>query len=232
MDTAKIRLSSEEEALVATADWILTKNRVIQKINLLLSTVQTSQQQLLQPIAIFGDEILKSSLKISKGENYKGLPWLVLDYPRYFNKEDVFAIRTLFWWGNFFSITLHLSGNYKTKYEKRIIDSFESLKREYFSVCINEDQWEHHFETTNYLPVHDLNSSEFGEIIGQHATAIIYTHGPQYRPCQAGTATHRYPNDHFKRRQHPNLRRRNDADLGGIQHPGQSGQGRSHDKDE
>ena len=161
MDTAKIRLSSEEEALVATADWILTKNRVIQKINLLLSTVQTSQQQLLQPIAIFGDEILKSSLKISKGENYKGLPWLVLDYPRYFNKEDVFAIRTLFWWGNFFSITLHLSGNYKTKYEKRIIDSFESLKREYFSVCINEDQWEHHFEKTNYITLEKLGAKDY-----------------------------------------------------------------------
>ncbi|MEP7374811.1 MAG: hypothetical protein ABI675_15550 [Chitinophagaceae bacterium] len=165
MDATKIRLSSEEETLVATADWILTKNRVIQKINLLLSDVQISQQQLLEPGALVRDEILTYSPKISKGENYKGLPWLVLDYPRYFSKGEVFAIRTLFWWGNFFSITLHLSGNYKTKYEKKIIDSFESLKGENFSVCINEDQWEHHFETTNYLPVHDLNGSQFREII-------------------------------------------------------------------
>ena len=137
----------------------------MQKITLLLSDVQTSQQQLLQAGALVGDEILTSSPKISKGENYKGLPWLVLDYPRYFTKENVLAIRTLFWWGNFFSITLHLSGNYKTKYEKKIIDSFRSLKEENFSVCINEDQWEHHFETTNYLPVHALTGSQFREII-------------------------------------------------------------------
>ena len=165
MDTAKIRLSPEEETLVATADWILTKNRVIQKINQLLSHLQTSQQQVLQPCAMFENEVLTSSPKISKGENYKGLPWLVSDYPRYFNKQDVFAIRTLFWWGNFFSITLHLSGKYKVRYEEKIIDSFDSFKEGDFSVCVNEDQWEHHFETSNYLLAHDLSGPRFREII-------------------------------------------------------------------
>ena len=85
-----------------------------------------SQRLLLQLILHCRKKSLNSSPKISKGENYKGLPWLVLDYPRYFNKEDIFAIRTLFWWGNFFSITLHISGKYKMRYEKKIIDSFES----------------------------------------------------------------------------------------------------------
>jgi len=127
--------------------------------------LQSGQQDLLLPLNSLPEEVLKSSPKISRGENYKGLPWLVLDYPRYFNKDDVFAIRTLFWWGNFFSITLHLSGNYKAKYETKIIDSFESLQQEDFSVCINEDQWEHHFETNNYIPVHDLSESQYSEII-------------------------------------------------------------------
>ncbi len=165
MDRTKIRLSQEEEELVATADWILTKNRVIQKINQLLSRVQTSQQQLLQTCTMLEHEVLTSSPKISKGENYKGLPWLVLDYPRSFNKEEVFAIRTLFWWGNFFSVTLHLSGKYKVGHERKIIDSFESLKGEAFSVCINEDQWQHHFDPSNYTPLSDFDPSAFQEKI-------------------------------------------------------------------
>jgi len=165
MDRTKIRLSPEEQTLVATTDWILTKNRVIQKINQLLSGVQTAQQQLLQSFAMLEMEVLTSSPRISKGENYKGLPWVVLDYPRYFNKEDVFTIRTLFWWGNFFSVTLHVSGIYKTKYEKKVINSFESLKTNFFFVCINEGQWEHHFETNNYLLVSDVNSTDFEERI-------------------------------------------------------------------
>ena len=91
--------------------------------------------------------------KISKGENYKGLPYLVLDYPRYFGKDDHFAIRSMFWWGNFFSITLHLSGIYKKMYENKIEASFTLLKEESFFIGISDDQWEHHFETSNYLPL-------------------------------------------------------------------------------
>ena len=168
MDTTKIRLSPEEGALVISADWILTKNSVIQKTIQLLASLQTQQEILLLTYkGILPGEIINSSPKISKGENYKGLPYLVLDYPRYFNKEDTFAIRMFFWWGNFFSGTLHLSGIYKRMYEEKIIQSFETLKTEEFSICINEDQWEHHFEITNYLPLHSLTAYQFEEIINR-----------------------------------------------------------------
>lgn len=166
MDSTKIRLSPEEAALVVRADWILTKNAILQKINHLLAALQTEQQHVLASYSLLlPEEIIKTSPKISKGEKYKGLPWLVLDYPRYFNQEDVFAIRTLFWWGNFFSCTLHLSGIYKTNYEKKIIDSFDILKSMDFYTCVNAEQWEHHFETTNYLPLHDFTASQFEKMI-------------------------------------------------------------------
>src|SRR5688572_30214764 len=159
MDSTKIRLSPEEEALITRADWILTKNRIIQKANLLLAALQIEQKKLLDlPGNNFPAELANSSPKISKGENYKGLPYLVLDYPRYFNKEDYFAIRVLFWWGNFFSCTLHLAGSCKEKYEQKIVSSFEFLKTNDFFVCINEDQWEHHFEPVNYLPLHEFSA--------------------------------------------------------------------------
>src|SRR5687768_1003992 len=168
MDGTKIRLSPEEMALITRADWILTKNSVIQKTKQVLAALQTEQQRSLESCSsLFPEEITNSSPKISKGENYKGLPYLVLDYPRYFTREDAFAIRIFFWWGNFFSGTLHLSGIYKSKYEKKIIESFESLKEKEFSVCINEDQWEHHFEAGNYLPLHQFTAPGFEEIISK-----------------------------------------------------------------
>lgn len=170
MDKAKIRLSPEEAALITRADWILTKNRVIEKTKQLLALLQTEQHYLLQScLSSFPGEIINSSPKISKGENYKGLPYLVLDYPRYFNKEDFFAIRIFFWWGNFFSGTLHVSGQYKRQYEKQIIHSFASLKEKEFSICINKDQWEHHFETNNYQALQTLTASGFEEIVSKKA---------------------------------------------------------------
>ncbi|MGZ8557395.1 MAG: hypothetical protein ACXWWC_03640 [Chitinophagaceae bacterium] len=166
MDATKIRLSPEEESLVIRADWILTKNSVIQKTIQLLASLQTQQECLLKSYKdFFTEEIINSSPKISKGENYHGLPYLILDHPKYFNKKNVFAIRMFFWWGNFFSGTLHLSGIYKTKYEEKILASFETLQTNGFYVCINEYQWEHHFEMTNYKPLSNVTAYQFEEMI-------------------------------------------------------------------
>jgi len=110
---------------------------------------------------VFPSEIFNTSPKISKGENYLGLPWLMLDHPRHFEKENCFTIRTFFWWGNTFSITLHLSGKYKKMYEEKIISKFEMLQQKNFYLCISEDEWSHHFEKTNYTSLNELNSETF-----------------------------------------------------------------------
>lgn len=152
--------------MIKDADWILTKNGIIKKTISLLETVQDQQQQfLVKARKQFPAEALERSPKISKGENYKGLPYLVLDYPRVFDKKNILAIRTLFWWGNFFSITLHLSGRYKKQYEKNILASFTGLKKAGFSVCVNKDEWEHHFEENNYLLLHQYRNADFKKII-------------------------------------------------------------------
>ena len=161
MDTAKIRLSPEEEELIKRTDWILTKNNLLGKVKHLLSELQSRQVLALQGIPGISQEIVSSSPKISKGENYKGLPWLILDYPRLFTTESFFAIRTLFWWGNFFSTTLHVSGNYKDAYLQKIIRSFVQLQEQKFCVCINKDEWEHHFEKDNFRCVEELSLAEF-----------------------------------------------------------------------
>jgi hypothetical protein len=167
MDKTKIQLSAEETALVTKADWILTKNNIIRKAQQLLAMVQQQQHHLLIAYPSFPGAIIDSSPKISKGENYKGLPYVILDYPRSFNKEDVFAIRTLFWWGNFFSVTLHIAGTYKKMFEEKIIRSSGSLKANDFFVCINEEQWEHHFEADNYQSLKKLTASAFEELINK-----------------------------------------------------------------
>lgn len=162
MDKAKIRLSPEEVELVTNADWILTKNSILQKVMYLLGELQSGQQELLQSYRKkLPAEVVSTSPKISKGENYKGLPWLVLDYPRYFEKDDQFAIRCLFWWGNFFSITLQLSGHYKKIYEKKIADSFIQLSNDDFFIGISDDKWEHHFDNGNYCALKEMNEATF-----------------------------------------------------------------------
>ena len=127
-DQTKIQLSPFESQLVNNSEWILTKNLIIKKAQQLLEEVQESiwRYTTVSRVNLPG-EVTAISPKISKGENYHGLPWLTLDYPRYFQKEKVFAIRTMFWWGNFFSTTIHLSGQYKERYASAIAASDEAL---------------------------------------------------------------------------------------------------------
>jgi hypothetical protein len=168
MDKAKLRLSAKEAELVANADWILTKNHILQKVKWLLEDLQSQQQQfLLTHSTILPSEVIATSPKVSRGENYKGLPYMVLDHPRYFGKDDHFAIRSMFWWGNFFSITLHLSGRYKKMYAHKIEASFIPLKENSFFIGISNEQWEHHFEADNYLSLPGMNEVNFKNTVAE-----------------------------------------------------------------
>jgi hypothetical protein len=167
MDAAKIRLSPEEAELVMRADVILTKNRIIQKTMVLLGGLQEKQWDILAATEdrIAGLNALPG--KISRGENYKGLPYLILDQPRIFEKEHILSIRTLFWWGNFFSTTLQLSGRYKIQYEEKILSRLDELKDGDFSICTNDEQWEHHFEEGNYTALRQLDTAMARKMIGE-----------------------------------------------------------------
>ena len=165
---SKLMLSDEEQQLVNNSGWILSKRVIIDKIHQLLGDVSGKQKTIIQsekdwlPAAV-----ILSEAKISKGENYLQLPFLMLDYPRCFDAKNIFAVRTMFWWGNFFSITIHLSGSYKLMYQENLIANFDKLKQGIFYLCIHESQWHHHFEEDNYKAVDKLTRQETETIIRQ-----------------------------------------------------------------
>ena len=162
---SKLMLSDEELQLVNNPDWILTKRIIIEKVNQFLGALSENQKAVIEkeknwlPLAV-----VQSTAKISKGENYLQLPYLLLDYPRCFDGENIFAVRTMFWWGNYFSITLQLSGTYKQMFQKKIVE-YPDLAKQHFFICINENQWHHHFEADNYIAVKQLANKDLQDII-------------------------------------------------------------------
>ncbi len=165
---SKLILSDEELQLVNNPEWILTKRVIIDKISSMLGEIAEKQKAIIQqekewlPAAV-----LQSDAKISKGENYLQLPFLILDNPRCFDAENIFAVRTMFWWGNFFSVTLQLSGTYKTQFQQQLIKRLSELQHSEFYLCINETQWHHHFRPDNYIETKKISSKETAEIITQ-----------------------------------------------------------------
>ncbi len=141
---ANVKLSKDELELVTNAELILTKNRIIQKVYDLFGELSEAYQQQCESLH---EDLLHISPKISKGENYLGLPWVMLDYPRNFSQTDVFSIRSFFWWGKFFSITLQLQGKYQQQYAAQLQQRVNSD----WWLCNSSNAWQHHFENDNYL---------------------------------------------------------------------------------
>lgn len=172
MQGSKIRLSPSELSLFCNADIILTKNSIIQKTVTLLSYLQE------QLTADKNHSTLFSSPKISKGENYLGLPYVVLDYPRVSKGEDLFFIRSMFWWGQFFSSTLQLAGMYKKANVEKLSAAYHELALQQYYVGIQNDPWQHHFEESNYQKIEELSNHDFTTIIRQQPHIKIAARWP------------------------------------------------------
>ena len=157
MQESKISLSPAEKALFEDAQIILTKNSILQKTTALASAVQT----VLQDEAPLFIRNVSPPPKISRGENYLGLPYVILDYPRIAAGDDLLFIRSLFWWGNFYSSTLQLSGKYKEAHRENIEKAYDALAAKDYSVGIQQDPWIHHFGADNYKAINALSKEAF-----------------------------------------------------------------------
>jgi hypothetical protein len=174
MQGSKISLSAAEMRLFNDAEIILTKNRILQKTVALLSEVQE---------VIVGEAEVRGSYflplpKISKGENYSGLPYLILDYPRISAGNDLLFIRSMFWWGNFFSSTLQLSGTYKQQHLLKLIEAYGNLSSQNYFIGINQDPWIHHFEADNYRKISALSKKAFSATLEEMPHIKIAAHWP------------------------------------------------------
>ena len=93
---------------------------------------------------------------------------MVLDYPRRFSAETIFAFRTMFWWGKEFSFTLHLQHAALEHFRDRIATNISKLQGKQFYYCVNKTPWEYTFEPDNFQPLDILlNEPGFSDRIIQ-----------------------------------------------------------------
>ena len=165
MKETKVQFSTSEMELMCNSEIILTKNKVIEKVKLLLEELQNEMTEKSEADPhLFANPVFSVHPKISKGENYLGLPYLILDYPRIFRPNESFAIRTMFWWGNFFSTTLHLSGFHKVRLAPKLEAKLNLLSGNGWSLGVNQDPWIHHFEDDNYKPIALIQENNLQEV--------------------------------------------------------------------
>ena len=141
--------------------FLRTKATAAQKVQQLLNqTLDELQAYLTRHPRTFPEGVQTKAGKLARGENYRGFPYLVLDYPRQFSQDDVFALRTMFWWGHFYSITFQLGGTSWHRYRPAVQRNLSQLSGTSTWLCVNNDPWQHHRQPDNYRPLDVLSAEE------------------------------------------------------------------------
>ncbi len=155
----KVQLSAKEFELVNDAGWFLTKQSIIDKVYTIFGAISEEERKIAMISGLEGKIFLQQP-KISRGENYRGLPYVILDYPRIFGREEVIAIRIMFWWANYFSITLHLKGEYQDKFAHHLQSNVQTSILNDFYICTAKDEWAHHIDENNFRLISSISIEE------------------------------------------------------------------------
>jgi hypothetical protein len=167
MQNNAIKFTSYEREIMRDFAFLVAKRSIMQKVELLWAELVARMQGFVLEAAEIEEAMQFSfdSPKISKGENYLGLPYIVVDAPRYFNDEDIFTYRSMFWWGNFFSFTLLLQGEPWQNIRQEC--KFSLLPTDTF-VSLADTPWVHHFEEGDAIPLLELSDEEREDEIRNH----------------------------------------------------------------
>jgi hypothetical protein len=169
---AKINLSDQEQALMQNREWILTKQQITEKIYDLLGEQVPVIESALSGLHMQVPDWQRVSAKIYRGESYRRFPYVMLDYPRLYTGEDALAIRTLFWWGHYLSVSLQLSGKYK-----RLFTEQDGTRAEASSWVLwaSESPWEHDLDAFAVVEWNKAHKEECSRLIRQQSFIKLTT---------------------------------------------------------
>ena len=151
MQDTILNFSEKELLILQDTDFYLLKHSATKKIMDLLGHLEVGLKPLALNAGLSIHGLNAESGKIFRGENYKGFPYIILDCPRLFHADSVFAFRSMFWWGHEFSFTLHLQGAALECLREKLYEGMGLLKGQGFYFCVNDNPWQYHFEESNYI---------------------------------------------------------------------------------
>ena len=146
-----MQLTEKEMEIFSDREFLILKTSIIDKIKNHFEEVRVELKKIISSTDLkFPDQVDMKIGKIFKGENYESLPYVVLDYPKFYSDTYTFSFRTMFWWGNFFSSTLHLQGESLNTFRPIIFSNAEKLIDKNLFICVNDSPWDYHYRIDNY----------------------------------------------------------------------------------
>jgi hypothetical protein len=162
------QFDAAEKTLMFDAGLFERKRRVNQKIFELFENIRLALKDSAQHKQfLFPEGTDYTTGKIAQGENYLGYPWVMLDFPRGFKKNAMFAYRTMFWYGHYFSVSLLISGDHLSTLLPGLASKLRPAP-DGLLFATHGDAWCHDLDASTFLPANQLS------------TAAIMEHGERH----------------------------------------------------
>jgi len=171
MDAAKppILFTADELRLVADRGFFPAKALVMAKVRGVLEAVHVGLKtdlvglDLLTPL-----DFDPAKFQFVKGEHLEAFPYQYLDFPKHFAGDDMFAFRSLFWWGHHFVFALLLGGEQAPRYKRNLINRYHAVAGRDLHLSLAPTPWEWKFGEGYTLPVtHDRKSEVAAVLAGR-----------------------------------------------------------------
>lgn len=143
-------LSDKQKTFIVDPKNFVLKNEVDDQINKLLYGFQQELLLLLDQSAFrLPGKLIKTSVKVNKGNNHEGFPFQVIDFPASLGQENAFSFRSVIWYANFFSFSLILKGKHKDSYARQL----DQLVDKDYALVWNDNIWESKLQTDRSLAI-------------------------------------------------------------------------------
>lgn len=162
--------SSEEHDFLSQKEIYTIKKEVTEKLKvILMNTSEKISGISAKNLKVLPEKILTKG-KISKGENYQGYPYIILDNPRLFNQHSILVYRTMILYGHYASCHLQIHGDFLNQYKNSIYYNLKNFSDGNYYIPNGPSPWIYHLEDGGFdklnmtLSMNDLFKHSFFKI--------------------------------------------------------------------
>lgn len=162
--------NAKELAATRNTEIFKTKAAVIKKIWTTFDELRDALKKELAGQNFIAVERLDTTKgQIAKGENHRNLPFVFMDMPQLFFRDEMCTYRSFFWWGNGLVFALILSGPHLQEYGSRLLRDYASYQSKNLHLAVTKTPWEWKKGRGNTMAVTPSNRTRIRQALSRHA---------------------------------------------------------------
>jgi hypothetical protein len=103
--------------------------------------------------------------QLVKGERFHDFPYVYLDFPKFFSKDEMFTFRSFFWWGHALFFCWFLSGPRLEEYKVRLVADYAALSGQTIFLSTADSPWEWSLEKPHAVFLDQTTEEDLKEIL-------------------------------------------------------------------